>query len=306
MKKRLHFYIVGGILLIGIILGSIFDLQINEFLFDRYNGFGLAVSAFGMIPGYGSLTFMGGVLFALTLHSKEFKTWLKIIFYILSVAMYGLAVFFLGRDVFNINGFYSPQIEWLGFLIMGLINIPIGYFGYWMGKKNTNPKMWIIILILGACMFVALVPFTTLLKSIMHRPRYRIAIFENYVDFHNWWEPTKDYKDIIAASNGVLDSGEFKSFPSGHACATMCSLVTLILVPMLEPKLKDYDVVLFYSGAAWTVLVMFSRMLVGAHFLSDVCFGALITLVCVYIGNEIVVRKCLPKEEPEKEVVANE
>ena len=70
--------------------------------------------------------------------------------------------------------------------------------------------------------------------------------------------------------------------------------------------MKDYDVVLFYSGFAWTLLIMFSRMLVGAHFLSDVCFGALITLVCVYIGNEIIVRKFLPREEPAKEVVANE
>ena len=46
---------------------------------------------------------------------------------------------------------------------------------------------------------------------------------------------------------------------------------------------------------------MFARSLVGAHFLSDTCFGALITLTCFYIANEIVVRKCLPKEEPQKE-----
>lgn len=41
MKQRWHFLIVGGILLIGLLLGSFFDLQINTAIFDRYNGFGL-------------------------------------------------------------------------------------------------------------------------------------------------------------------------------------------------------------------------------------------------------------------------
>ncbi len=46
---------------------------------------------------------------------------------------------------------------------------------------------------------------------------------------------------------------------------------------------------------------MFARSLVGAHYLSDTCFGALLTLACFYIGNEIVIRKLLPKEEQMQE-----
>ena len=86
MKKRLHFFIAGGLLIIGIILGSIFDLRINEALFDRYNGFGLAVSSFGMLPGYGCLAFFGGALTAIVARDKNMKTWLKVILYIFSVA----------------------------------------------------------------------------------------------------------------------------------------------------------------------------------------------------------------------------
>ena len=70
MKNRLHFYITGGILLIGLVLGSFFDLQINQALFDRYNGFGLTISSFGMIPGYGALAFLGGALFSIAFITK--------------------------------------------------------------------------------------------------------------------------------------------------------------------------------------------------------------------------------------------
>ena len=306
MKKRLHFYIVGGVLLIAIILGSFFDLQINAALFDRYNGFGLAISAFGMIPGYGTLTFLGGVLFALTFKNKQFPVWLRVIFHIVSVALYGVAVYFLGRDVFGVNGFESKQIFWLGFLIMGLVNIPIAYLGYWLGKKNTYPKMWIAVLVLGVAMFMALVPFTTLLKSIMHRPRYRIAVFENFVDFHNWWEPTKNYNDLISASAGALTKEEFKSYPSGHACATACSMIMLSYIPVLDKRLMKYQPYFFYGGFVWTLLMMFCRMLVGAHYLTDVAFGALITVIMFFIANEVNVRVLLKEESPVEEKPAEE
>ena len=59
MKKRFHFYIIGGVLLIGLLLGSFFDLQINTALFNKTNVFGLIVSSFGMIPGYGCLAMLG-------------------------------------------------------------------------------------------------------------------------------------------------------------------------------------------------------------------------------------------------------
>jgi hypothetical protein len=44
MKKRYHFYIVAGILLIGLIIGSFLDLQINSAIFNKTNVFGLIVS----------------------------------------------------------------------------------------------------------------------------------------------------------------------------------------------------------------------------------------------------------------------
>ena len=307
MKQRWHFFIVGGILLIGLLLGSFFDLQINAAIFDRYNGFGLVASSFGMIPGYATLALFGGALFALTFKNKKFHIAVRILFYVFSVACYGLATYFLGKDVFSINGFYNEKFHpWLGCIIMGVIMAPVVYFGYWLGKKNENPKMWIIILVLAAAMFMALVPGTTLLKSIMHRPRYRIAVFEGYAPFHNWWQPCKEYNDYIAANTAVLTKEEFKSFPSGHSCAVMCGMIFATVLPLMNKKWAKYQVLFFYIAFAWGLVVMFSRMLVGAHYLSDTCMGSLLAVIFFYIGNEIVVRYLLPEEKKEEPEPAQE
>lgn len=303
MKNRWHFLIAGGILLIGLIFGSIFDYQINEAIFSLKNGFGLVVSSFGMIPGYGTLSFMGGLLTYLALKNKEFKTWLKIILIACSAAMLGCSVYFLGKDVFSVNGFENAKIYWLGFVIMGVLMCPVFYLGYWLGKKNTNPKLWIIILIMAGVIFVALVPGVTLFKSIMHRPRYRFVVHDGLVSFHNWWERFSEYSSLKSGEGVIIDGQfipkeEFKSFPSGHAAATMCGLILLSYLPLVDKRLMKYQTLLFYAAFGWGLVVMFARSLVGAHFLSDTCFGAIITLVCFYIGNEIVVRLFLKEEEP--------
>ncbi len=301
MKQRWHFLIVGGILLIGLLLGSFFDLQINTAIFDRYNGFGLVASSFGMIPGYATLSVFGGALIALTFKNKKFHVAWQVVFMILTVVMYGLSTYFLGKDVFSINGFYNEKLHpWLGCIIMGVVMAPCVYFGYLLGKKNENPKMWIIILVLAAAMFMALVPGTTLLKSIMHRPRYRIAVYEGYAPFHNWWQACKEYKDYIAANAGTLTKEEFKSFPSGHSCAVMCGLILATIIPMLNKNWAKYQVLFFYVAFGWGLVVMFSRMLVGAHYLTDTCMGSLLAVIFFYIANEIIVHKLLPEEKKEE------
>ena len=48
MKKRFHLFIIVGILLVGFIVGSFFDLQIDQALFNENNGFGLFMASFGV------------------------------------------------------------------------------------------------------------------------------------------------------------------------------------------------------------------------------------------------------------------
>jgi len=135
----------------------------------------------------------------------------------------------------------------------------------------------------------------------MHRPRYRIAVYEGYAPFHNWWQACKEYKDYISANSGILTKEEFKSFPSGHSCAVMCGLILGTTIPLMNNKLMKYQTLFFYIAFGWGLIVMFSRMLVGAHYLTDTCMGSLLAVIFFYIGNEVVVRKLLPEEEKKEE-----
>ena len=42
---------------------------------------------------------------------------------------------------------------------------------------------------------------------------------------------------------------------------------------------------MFYAGLAWTLLVSFARMYVGAHYMSDVAMGSILAVLFFYIGK---------------------
>ena len=65
----------------------------------------------------------------------------------------------------------------------------------------------------------------------------------------------------------------------------------LSFLPFFFPKLKGKETFLFYGGAAFGLLMMFSRLLVGAHYLTDTCMGSLIVMVVFYVVNEFAYRK---------------
>lgn len=293
MKNRLHFAIVGGILIVAFILGSIFDRQLNDAVFQGADfGLGKFVSAVGLIPGYAVLAFLGGILLAIAIHQID-KKWLKAILIVAVIGCYGSAVYFSGKEFFSVNGYDKPGFGYLalGCGISAVIHGAVTYLGYLVGKKNENPKMWIVIAILLAAIFIALVPGTTLLKSIFHRPRYRLVIQGiDGITYHNWWERFADYKNYIS---DIITKEEFKSFPSGHASASMVLCLGLTFLPVFLPKLEKYQTLFFYVGFGYSILVSLTRILVGAHFLSDVAMGSILTILMFFIANEIIVRKKL-------------
>ena len=304
-----------GILIIGIIVGSFLDLQINSAIFNPTSTFGLSVSVFGMIPGYGFLAFLGGITLYMSLHKKEWKKWARILMFAFSIAFFAVASYAIGDDIFNVNGFYDQTLEHyhVGYLVAAVIATPLYIIGYIMGKKVKQPKMWLVIIILAAAIFVAIVPCLSVLKILMRRPRYRIVVYNHLIDdaYKNWWEfNLKGYMDIKLNIDTdpifikySVSSTEFKSFPSGHSAAAMITPMFLTFIPFLDKRLMKYQTLFFYLGFGWCLIMMFARMLVGAHYLTDTCFGALFVLIFFYIANEIILRKHLLDEKPEEAFV---
>ena len=310
MKKRFHLFIVIGVLLVGFILGSFFDLQIDQALWSENNPFGLIMASFGVYPCYAGLAFIGGGLLSTTIKRKELPLWGKIICYFLSGLAYVMAVYLCGDEWPSVNGYNVPQLSWLSFLIAGIVFAGVYALSFFICRNGNIKQMWSMLLVMTVIFTVALLPAGFIIKLIIHRPRFRYLVRTGAVPFHNWWENCANYKDIIKTYEGSGIEGfpitkeDFKSFPSGHSGTGMIMAMFLAYAPIFFNKLKGKETLMFYIGVLWGLTMMFSRMLVGAHYLTDTCMGSLIVLVVFYIANEFAFRKNFFEEKvPEGEPV---
>lgn len=295
-RMRIPLIIFLGITILGIILGSFLDLKLSQSIGDSQNFFGLLISVLAPTIGFCGLALIGGGYFALGLE-KKWKPLVRVVFFALSVAIFAACTYFAGVEYFNANGFYQKASKLVGFVISGPVMLFFTALGYFLFRGNENKYTWLILAIMAGVIFMALVPGTTVLKQIFHRPRYR-AVAAYGIDFYPWWKPCSNYRDIMAHFG--LDSEEFKSFPSGHTCESTIFIPLITFLPLIIKKTEKIQYPLFVGAIAFTFLVAFCRILAGAHYLSDVSTGALLTVLFTFIANEIVMRRKalqLPQEE---------
>ncbi len=308
MKKRFHLLIIIAILVIGFVLGSFFDLQIDKALFVKDNAFGLIMASFGVYPCYAGLAFIGGGLMSTTIKRKELPLWGKIICYVLSIVAYGMSIYLCGKEWPSVNGYNTPELAWLSYLISGIVFAGMYVLAFFVCKKGDIKQMWRILIVMTVIFTVALLPAGFLIKLVLHRPRYRYLVRTGVVPFYNWWESCPNYKDYFGMTieGFPITKEDFKSFPSGHSGTGMIMAMFLAYAPVFFNKLKGKETLLFYVGTAFGFLMMFSRMLVGAHFLTDTCMGSLIVMVVFYCANEFALRKKLFDNEETPQIEEQE
>lgn len=284
-QMRLYLYITFGVFLSLFIVGTFLDLQINTALYSNRNTFGLIISAIGTTPGYGMFAIIGGGFLTLFFKKEEYKTWMRVLFIIATLGCLGASTYFAGREFFGPNGFYWAARSFYGYFISLPVMVGLTYFGYRLMRNVDNKNLWIILLVALVAFAFALTAGVTLFKVIFHRPRFR-AIESTMIPYYPWYERCANYKEYMQTFG--LDSEEFKSFPSGHAAASMGVPLIAIFLPLIDEKYKKYRLPVFVCGLVFSLLVMFSRLLVGAHYLSDVSMGAIIVSICMIAGIEII------------------
>ena len=298
---RIPLLVALGVAIIGIVLGSFFDLNISKAIANPNNGFALTVSAILPTIGFSGVAVMGGGFIAFIVKGK-YHIALKILFGVLAACCLGVAIYYPAGEYFGVNGFYKATHEWVGYLIVLLPEAAAMVGGYFLFKDFENKNLWIVFCVIIVLLLIALLGVIPAIKDNMHRPRYRFLLSTNFdVEFHNWWEPCKNYKDLIALYNTHKDN--FKSFPSGHTAEVSILFVVSTLFPLASKKLEKYQLPAFIVSGGLVFLVAVARILAGAHFLSDVSFGATIILVLLFIANEIVmhIKPLQLKEEKEEE-----
>ena len=109
-------------------------------------------------------------------------------------------------------------------------------------------------------------------KQVASRPRYKylITLDDPMSEFRNWWQMVP----YLAGSN---DS--YKSWPSGNMTIASMMFSLPMLSDVLKKRSEKKNMICFIIASCFVIIYGYNRIHMTNHFLSDVCFGTLITYI---------------------------
>lgn len=235
------------------------DLWISSSLYNPDSSWAKLLEMYGELPGL-IVVLIGIHIYVVTLkESSNLKTILFTGFLLTTGSLVTIYIFWAlslaiteGNIVFNQNRNYF-------FLAAILLNIFISIL---FKKKYKFSKKSVLFSRLSFKMFFyGYLLLVQPLKIFWGRIRFR-DLAENYSNFTAWYVP-----------NGITGN---QSFPSGHAA--MGFLMMALFVFVMD---KEFYKRIILKGIiiSWALAVCISRVVIGAHFASDVLFGAMIMAV---------------------------
>lgn len=187
-------------------------------------------------------------------------------------------------------------------------------------KAETLKKLvWWVVAALAACVLANIL--IIIVKDPVGRMRFRAinsSVGQSLIDaksvpgFTRWYvrngQPDEAIINMFVAKYpGASDA--FKSFPSGHTCAAGMSYALIMLPDVVDFKHKKAGKIACWgTPIVITMLVAISRIVVGAHYMSDVTFGGTFAFVSFIIMREIFICKgshffaLFPRLAPKKAV----
>jgi membrane-associated phospholipid phosphatase len=273
--------ILMSVCLLGIIIGSFLDYDISVGLknkteigtwFANYGGY----FSYCLYPAAGMCLFKG-------LKKKN----LAIIAWGLLIASYFIAVYYCNsyfgksvRAAFNYEAGVSPFIiSILSYLLWVLLLSWVPPLMYYL-LDDDNPNLLIVV---GAVILIAGIISDCVnlwLKQVASRPRFKylITLDDPKSQFKNWWEMSPN----LAGSN---DS--FKSWPSGNMTIATMMFALPLFSDVIKFKKNYIKWILYIFAFIWVILYGYNRIHMTAHFLTDVCFGTLITYLIFGVSSII-------------------
>lgn len=311
-RKNTRLYTIIAIALFAVIfaalltVATLFDLDISKIMtknalpegeYFSTSGFGLFFEAVGSAPIYIMAAIAGVVVFWWGMR-KDNKT-IKIVVPIVCAIVIFVALFFFVKDIFSYVGEHMRNKEYMksGYvvcleLLLTLIISSLLTLTWKMIKPESNDKlfMWAFV-ILGAVAFYLLVHF---IKTPIGRMRFRAMNYLRDAEFSGYtrWYVSNGKRNLVPVVDGVKISDSCKSFPSGHTYSAALVYTLLCLPDLLEKWNKKWIKAVLYVGTiGFTGIVAISRIMVGAHYMSDVLFGGTLSFLAMVIFREILIFK---------------
>ena len=258
------------VLLVMLIAGSIWDLPLSKFLYPGHeSSLGQFFAAFGELPAFALLAACGVLLIV---HRAKCCPGLNIVLLAFGICL-TLASMFLAIHEATDNVPALPVR--VALLVTVFIDALTAFALLFLTREcQTKTLLRFICTVLVVCVGIMLL--INMIKVPWGRARMRLIYSTgNDTYFSNWWQAGTALKKKLVADG--VSSDEFRSFPSGHTACAACSML-LILLPTLYRRLHDKEKLFMALGGVWTLVVAFSRLRMGMHFLSDVSVSSLLTI----------------------------
>ena len=258
---------------LGIVIGSFRDFDINVALANKTD-LGAFFATYGsyfsycLYPAAGACLYVGlkkkGDGYRLLARTLLILGWFMAVYYSNSYngkAVRALLGYTAGESSAMLSVlswlFWAALYAWVPFAVIRLAD-------------DGNPDRLIAV---GAAILIAGIAADNVnlwLKQVASRPRYKylITLDDPKSEFRSWWQMIPN----LAGSND-----NFKSWPSGNM--TIASM--MFSLPMLTDVMKNRsgrkNGIAFALACAFVLVYGYNRIHMTNHFLSDVCFGTLIT-----------------------------
>ena len=273
------FLAVVAVCVIGIAIGSFCDFGINEALANKTD-IGAFFATYGSYFSYCLYPAAGACLFVgLREKGKQYH----MLAWTLQIVGFFMAVYYSnsynGKAVRALLGYKAGEtsaalsvFSWLFWVVL------YAWVPFVMVKllDRTDPDKLIAV---GAAILVAGIVADNVnlwLKQVGSRPRYKylITLDDPISEFRNWWH-------MIPNLAGGDDN--FKSWPSGNMTIASMMFSLPMLTDLFRNRSEKKNLIAFGIACAFVLLYGYNRIHMTNHFLSDVCFGTLITYL-IYAG----------------------
>ena len=256
-QKSINLFVI-LILSLSLVIFTFFDLAVSDYLYNQNSNFAKIFEVLGGLPGW-----LIAPLFMLCLFWRFKDIRIKI----------AAAVLLPAVSFFWINSILSAfYLSNTAFYLILLALIAISSFTLIILFKNIDEKTLkiLFIILLSAGIFVLA---DTIIVQIIKLFWGRVRYYDLNDNFTHWFLP-----------RGITND---TSFPSGHT-SSACALFNVILLCKYFKIPKIVKIILLIASMAFIVLAAVSRIVIGAHYATDVIFSILLAYILFLISARLV------------------
>ncbi len=284
-NSKINIFCIISLIVFGTLFlaGTFFDEQISETLYTPKEPVSMIISAAAMYIFFGIYVFFYGCM-TRQIFSSDKSKFAKAALSSVCLICGALTSWISTSGLLKkscLGVYFDRPVTDKEAMAAGLLAMfPLFFIGFFISVKKYDRH--IVRELLAVIIFMTLAFLIPLaVKAIFLRPRFLITKMElENVDYQPWYVIDKNMKALKLQYD--LEGDDFSSFPSSHSIDAFLDVMVFPALALVMPKLENKKRLLFTIAAVSAPFIMLSRIVLGAHFLSDVSFGAL-TGVILYI-----------------------